>query len=281
MSSYLRLRQICLATDNMPGSMADLAAIFGVRLAHEDPAVAAYGVCNAVFPFGLSFIELVAPLRADTAASRFVQLGAGRGAYMAIFNCDNPRQRRDRIRALGLRIAAEIELEDFHAIQLHPRDCRATMIEFDCTLGEEDLRGSYFAAGGSGWTDAIRTDVTQAISAVLIESPTPWALCEHWATILDRPARSEAAGGTIDVDLCRIDFRRGPVEALTTVAVYVADIACVLGRAAERGFAIRSNEIVGVCGVNVSLHRAGRWARSGRGPVPEGSGALRASTLIQ
>ena len=253
MQAYLRLRQICLATDDLPRAAADIIAIFGVGLAHEDPDLAAYGVRNAVFPFGLSFIELVAPVREDTAAARFVRRGARRGAYMAIFNCDDARLRRHRMLALGMRIVAEIDREDFYAVQLHPRDCRATMIEFDRTTGEEDLRGPYFAAGGPGWTRALRTEVTQGIAEVVVESPTPLALCAHWARILDRPALERDGHGTIDVDLCRLRFVTGPAEALTTVAVQVADVDNVLTRAAGRGYAVADRQVLDLGGIRFRL----------------------------
>ena len=60
--SYLRLRQIGLATDDLPQAARDLQSIFGLACAHEDPQVEIYGIRNALFPVGLSFIELIAPL---------------------------------------------------------------------------------------------------------------------------------------------------------------------------------------------------------------------------
>ena len=66
MSAYFRLRQICLVTRDMTRSVADFTEIFGVRLAYRDPMVARYGLENALFPFGLAFVEIVAPTRADT-----------------------------------------------------------------------------------------------------------------------------------------------------------------------------------------------------------------------
>jgi hypothetical protein len=254
MTPYLRLRQICLSTDDLPRAIADISAIFGVCLAHEDPNVAVYGVRNALFPFGLSFVEVVAPMEdADNAAARFVRRGAGRGAYMAIFNCDDPLARRPALLALGLRIAAEIAVPGFQALQLHPRDCRATMIEFDHSPGEEDLRGPYHPAGGTAWTAAVRTEVTQGLREVVIESPTPAALAEHWARILDSPLRAEAGQWTIEVEMCRLRFEAGPAEALTTLVVEVLDPAAMLARAAERGYAVSGQRVRGLCGVDFAL----------------------------
>ena len=44
------------------------------------------------------------------------------------------------------------------------------MIEFDRSDGEEDLRGPYHPAGGSGWTKAISTEVTRRLIEIVIES---------------------------------------------------------------------------------------------------------------
>lgn len=255
MIPYLRLRQICLATNDLPRAEEDLAAIFGVQLAHRDPKVAVYGIRNALFPFGLSFIELVAPLQPDNAAARFVRRGTTRGAYMAIFNCDDPRRRRLHVQSLGLRLAAEIDLDGFCGVQLHPRDGRATMIELDHTEGEEDLHGPYFAAGGRDWTDAIRTDVTQGIAAVVLESPDPQDLGNHWSRILEKPLINTGSNcdSHIDVDLCRIQLRAGPAEVLSTVALEVRDAAAVLRRASERGYAVRDQQVLALCGVNFLL----------------------------
>jgi len=258
---YLRLRQICLAVPDLAAAMADLEAIFGVALAYQDPHVEAWGVRNAVYPFGLSFVELVAPLHDDTAAARFVRRGAARGAYMAIFNCDDPAPYRERARSLGIRIAAELAHEGFAGIQLHPRDGRATMIEFDHTPGEEDLRGAYYPAGGTGWTRALRLDRVAALPEVELASPDAAALAAHWSRILGRPVTEDDGAPVIAVELCRMRFVPGPSEALTTLTVSVDDPAQCLARAAARGSAVDSDRIRALGGVDFRVRRWGRRRR--------------------
>lgn len=256
MIRYLRLRQICLATDDLPRAEADITAIFGVQVAHRDPKLQIYGVQNALFAFGLSFIELVAPLQAGNAADRFLRRGALRGAYMTVFNCHDPRRRRLHVLAMGLRIASEIEVDGFFGLQLHPSDGRATMIELDRTRGEIDLRGPYFAAGGTSWTKTMRTDITKGISAVVLDSPTPRDLGEHWGRILEKPFDTQSEEFHIDVDMCRIHLREGPTEVLSTVVVEVVDVAAVLQRAAERGFVVHGQQVLALSGINFLLTEA-------------------------
>lgn len=59
MTAYLRLRHICLATDDLARAKRDIPDIFGVRLA-LDPHAKDFEVVNAMFPFGLGFIEAMA-----------------------------------------------------------------------------------------------------------------------------------------------------------------------------------------------------------------------------
>ncbi|MFC0283323.1 VOC family protein [Camelimonas abortus] len=239
MSDYFRLRQIALATDDLGRAIDDIRHVFGVRLAYQDPHVAKYGLHNALFPFGLAFIEVVAPFRENTAAGRFMERTGGVGGYMAIFNCSDPERRGAHAAAMGVPTAHAISDGGFTAVQLHPRQCRATMIEFDHTPGEADPMGPYYPAGGDGWREAICTDVTRGIREIIVESPDPHGLGRHWARLVEKDYRPEGDGGRIDVDMINIRFAPAPAgtrESLRAVVVETADPQGVARRAAERGY---------------------------------------------
>ena len=257
MPDYFRLRQICLVAEDLPRVIGDMQAIFGVKLAYQDPHVRKFGLENALFPFGLSFVEVVSPVEADTAAGRFIQRSGGLGGYMAIFNCNDPQRRGAHAEAMGVSIAHPIKIGDFVGVQLHPRQCRAAMIEFDHTDGEEDLMGNYYPAGGTGWTAAVKTDVTRNLAAIEIESPDPAGIGQHWSRILEKPFRANGDGGTIDVDMTSIRFAKGSSsrEMLRTLVVDVFDPEAMSRRAAERGYAVSGNSIE-FCGVAFRLQRA-------------------------
>ncbi len=254
MAAYCRLRQICLVAADLPRAIADIQAIFGVKLAYQDPHVRRYGLQNALFPFGFAFVEIVAPMQADTAAGRFLERSSGGGGYMATFNCSDPQRRGRHANALGIRTAHTIDHPGFHAVQLHPRDCRAAMIEFDRTEGEEDLRGPYGPAGGTGWTDAIRTDVTERLAAIVVESSDPVGLGRHWARILEMPFTADGDGGRIAADMIAIQFARGDGarEILRTLVIEVVDRSGIEARAVERGYPV-SDAGVEFCGVRFQL----------------------------
>jgi catechol 2,3-dioxygenase-like lactoylglutathione lyase family enzyme len=255
-ADYCRLRQICLVTADLPRAIADMQAIFGVKLAYRDPHVRRYGLENALFPFGLAFVEIVSPIEPDTAAGRFLERSGGVGGYMAIFNCSDPERRGRHANALGVRTAHTIEHQGFHAVQLHPRDCRAAMIEFDRTDGGEDLRGPYAPAGRTGWLNAVRTDVTKRLAAIVVESPDPIGLGRHWSRILDMPFAADNDGGRIEADMTAIQFARGggAREILRTLVIEVADRRDIETRAAQRGYPV-SDAGVEICGVRFRLMR--------------------------
>jgi Glyoxalase-like domain len=254
MTDYFRLRQICLVANDLPRVIADMGAIFGVKLAYQDPHVRQYGLENALFPFGLAFVEIVSPIEPGTAAGRFLERSGGTGGYMAIFNCSDPERRGERADSIGVRIAHRIAHDNFHGVQLHPRDCRAAMIEFDRTEGEEDLHGPYYPAGGTKWAEAIKTDVTKRLVEIIIESPDPLDIGRHWAHILEKPLVSEGESVRIDVDMMAIRFAKGQGdrEVLRTLVIDVADRIGIEQRASQRGYRV-SDGGVEFCGVRFAF----------------------------
>jgi len=92
MRPYLRLRQVCLAASHLEAAAALIEALLCLQACHRDAGVAQYGLKNVVFPIGCDrFLEVVSPTRAGTPAGRFLELTQGRGGYMLIFDCDDPK----------------------------------------------------------------------------------------------------------------------------------------------------------------------------------------------
>src|SRR5579872_5524494 len=178
MSSYLRLRQICLVAPHLEPVISDIAAIMGLSVCYRDSNVAKYGLVNALLPVDTILLEVVAPFRDGTAAGRFLDKTGGRGGYMAIFCCEDPDERGREANALGVRTANLIVHAPYRGVQLHPRDCRAAFIEFNHTDGSDDILGPYPPAGPD-WQKSIRKDVTQALTGVEMQSPDPQGLAEH------------------------------------------------------------------------------------------------------
>lgn len=241
---YLRLRQVCLVAPKLEPAVRHIATIFGIEECHRDEGVAKYGLENVLFAFGESFLEIVAPLREGTAAGRFLERGAragGSGGYMAIFDCDDPERRRERAIALGVRVAHVLDYPGFRGSQLHPADCRATMLEFDHTDGGEALDGPYWPAGPH-WQAGRRPDRVLGIESIIVESPDPAGIAAHWSQLMDVPLSKDADGA----NMLRFDFgavrfvaaRDGAAERLSALRVGVPQPDSVLQAARAEGLAV-------------------------------------------
>lgn len=251
MADYLRLRQICLVAPALPPAVRCLEQVFGLAVCYRDPNVANYGLENALLPIGASFLEIVAPIRPGTAAERFLERSEGRGAYMVIFDCNDPDRRAARAGSLGVRIASTHTHPGFRGFQLHPKDCRAAMLELDCTDGGEDPLAAYGPAGGTGWTHAIRTESTRRLARIRVESATPDELAGHWSQILEVPA----SGRRLATQPTDIEFTEAPPgarEAVTRIVLEVADPARVRAAARSHGQPFEGDMPM-ICGVSVEL----------------------------
>jgi hypothetical protein len=234
----LRLRQICLVAPQLAPVVGAIEAVLGLPVCHRDPAVAKYGLENALFVCGHQFLEVVAPTRDGTAAGRFLQRSGGRGGYMAIFDTHDPERRRAHAEALGIRVAHVMDYPAFFGIQLHPADCRATMLEFDRSEGNERVDGAYWPAGPH-WLDGQRLDCVSAIGSIDVVSPQPDDLAAHWARIIDVPLQRGTDGQqALQFELGAVRFVRAPdgtPERLDALHLDVGDPARVLAAARMHG----------------------------------------------
>jgi hypothetical protein len=249
---YLRLRQICLVAPDLEPAVSDIAGIMGLNVCYRDGNVAKYGLQNALLPVDTILLEVVAPFQPGTAAGRFLDKSGGRGGYMAIFCCDDPDRRGKHAERIGVRIANVIDHAPYHGVQLHPRDCRAAFIEFNHTDGSDDVLGAYPPAGPD-WRQAIRTDVTQALTEVEMQSPDPAALAEHWGRIIEMPVATGARGEpVIELPNASLRFVKGQSEIMSGLTFRVADAAGVLDAASQKGHAV-SGDSFDLSGVTFRL----------------------------
>jgi hypothetical protein len=245
---YLHLRQICLVASALEPVVSDIAAIMGLEVCYRDPHVGKYGLENALLPVGPILLEVVAPTIEGTAAGRFLDKSGGRGGYMAILSCDDPDGRAARANALGVRTANVIDHPPYHGVQLHPRDCRAAFIELNHTDGSDDVLGPYPPAGAD-WTRAIRSDVTTALTEVVLQSPDPTSLAAHWGRILDvAPSSADDRGWQLTLPNARIRMTLGERELMSGLTFRVTGASGIIAAARARGYAVSGGgfEMAGV-----------------------------------
>jgi hypothetical protein len=232
----LRLRQICLVASALRPVVDDLKAVLELEECFHDPAVAEYGLENALLPIGRDFLEVVAPTEGGTAAGRYLERRGGDGGYIVILQCDDADRRRAHYQSLGVRVANAMDYGDFDGTQLHPKDSGGCMLEVDQqTNGVPD--GPWHPAGDD-WERFVRTSGAQKMTSAIIQSQDPVKLAERWGEILDRPV---AANLSIPLDNGAIRFSeplddRG--DGLIGLQVTVKDPAATIATAETRGLPV-------------------------------------------
>src|SRR5262249_39327954 len=241
MTTYMRLRQICLVAPHLEPLIPDISAIMGLEVCYRDGNVEKYGLVNALLPVDTILLEVVAPFRDGTAAGRFIEKTEGRGGYMAIFCCDDPDAHGARANAMGVRTANRITHAPYLGVQLHPRDCRAAFIEFNHTDGSDDVLGTYPPAGPD-WQKHIRKDVTLAMSGVEMQSPDPAALGGHGGKTLGVAVPKGAAGAPeLKLPNASSRFVRGTADIMSGLDFRVRDVAKVCAAAKAKGYKVDGN----------------------------------------
>ncbi len=75
--SLPRLRQAVLAARDLDAVAGELRAELGLGEPYADPGVGYFGLRNAVFALGDTFLEVVSPVEPDTAAGRLLERHGG------------------------------------------------------------------------------------------------------------------------------------------------------------------------------------------------------------
>ncbi len=252
---WLRLRQIALVAEKLAPVERQLTEVLGIEVCYRDPGVAHFGLENALMPIGNQLLEVVAPVRDNTAGGRYLARRGGDGGYMVITQCDDHAPRRARVEALGVRIAHQFAGQGFRNMQLHPKDTGGTFFEIDEQLGENaHSADGPWAPAGPDWRGHRRTERVTGIAAAEIQCEDPQRVAARWAAI----AQIDLLGGstpTLPLDNAQVRFvpcTDGRPEGLGGM-----DLACrapeaVLAAAAAQG--LRTGEAqVRLCGMRINL----------------------------
>jgi len=256
----IQLRQICLVARKLEPVLVELTDILGINRCYVDPGVGKFGLENTLMPIGRNFLEVVAPVAADTAAGRYLARRGGDGGYMVITQADShATQMMVRQNALnhGVRIAYESQRGDWNLCQLHPGDMIAAFLEIESDA-HNDFTGHWHPVGGTGWEDQVRQDVTVDFLAVELQAPDPISLAERWGKVTGLPVLREGSALSIRLNNATLRFieavdRRG--AGLGGLEVAVANRRHILERARARGCYVNDDR-VDICGVRWYLKDA-------------------------
>jgi hypothetical protein len=199
-----RLRQAVLAARDLEPTVEHLRREFGLGDPYRDPGVAYFGLANAVFAVGDTFVEVVSPVKPDepgarTAVRQLERSGAEVCGYMAMLQIDDLAAARERARAANVREVFEVELEDIAEVHLHPGDMRGAIVSLSLPQPAESWRW-----GGESWSARA---VPGAITGITVAVADPDAVSARWATVAGGPvpgcrfAHDDSAPGIVEVEL--------------------------------------------------------------------------------
>jgi hypothetical protein len=179
-----RLRQAVLAARELDPTVERLQRDLGLGEPYHDPGVAHFGLANAVFAVGDTFLEVVSPVDAENPAARTAvrQLDrAGRDVcgYMVMLQIDDLSAARRRAQAAGVREVFEVELDDIGEVHLHPADMRGAIVSLSVPVPPASWRW-----GGDGWSERA---VPGSLLGVAIATADPVAVSEKWTTVAGGP----------------------------------------------------------------------------------------------
>lgn len=246
----MRLRQIALVGGDLDAAAADIRAVLGLDYAYDDPGVGKFGLKNAVFPVGDTFLEVVCPKAPGTTAGRLLDKRGGDGGYMVILQVEDIAQARARIAAAGARVVEQADFDGVAMSHVHPKDVGGAILSLD--FMDPPARWEW---GGPVWRDHVKTDVSVAIVGAELQGEDPDAMSARWRAVIGRPREPAGQGFRIGLDGGEIRFvapADGRGEGLGRFDVAVHDPAAVRARAKPRGLAAADGDII-LCGTRVRL----------------------------
>ncbi len=231
----MRLRQIALVGEDLAACEADIRAILGLDYAYDDPGVGTFGLKNAVFPVGETFLEVVSPKQPGTTAGRLLEKRGGDGGYMAIFQVRDIGAARALIREAGARTVADADRDGVHMSHIHPKDIGGAIVSVDQMEPWERWEW-----GGPIWRENVRTDTSLALTGAEIQSDDPKAMATRWSEVLGQPVKPADGGGwRMDLDeggeVRFVEATDGRGEGLGRFDVAVRDPEAVRAAAKARG----------------------------------------------
>jgi len=214
--SLPRIRQIVLITDDLEKSTARARELFGftggVSLTEE---MAGLGFEHVILSFADTFLEIVAPLSADSAHGRLLARN-GPGGYMVVAQVEDVPAVVERAGARGF---APIMHEDYHGAPLtqwHPKHL-GTLAEIDQVTPPESW---HFAPAVF---EQSSTDVARDVVAVTLAVDDPAAIADTWADLL---AAEAPEGGVVRLargETLHLVHAEGGPRGLRSVDVVAAD----------------------------------------------------------
>lgn len=189
--SDMRVRQIALVAEKLDPVLAQLDAVFGLKVGFRDPGVGVFGLVNAVMPVGGEFLEVVEPVTDTASAGRYWKRRGGDAGYMVILQAEDALAHRKRLADMGVRLIAESHHDGYIFTHFHPGDCAGVLSSIDTVENDKGWkeRLSKWPPAGKDWKD-YPADKALGIAAVEIQHPNPKAAAERWHELFEAPVEN-------------------------------------------------------------------------------------------
>ncbi|MGH9054476.1 MAG: hypothetical protein ACRDYY_01200 [Acidimicrobiales bacterium] len=191
MTAGPRLRQVALVASDCARIAAQLQQAFGWPEPFHDPGVGAFGLTNAVFTAGDTFVEVVAPERDGTTAGRYLERRGGDSGYMAIFQMPDLQAARRRVADAGVRVVWTSDHADIAGTHLHPKDVPGAIVSLDWADPPESWRWA-----GPPWTGGAPAHQPGGLTGITVEVEEPGPVAEMWASLLGVASGAEPVRDT-------------------------------------------------------------------------------------
>ena len=166
----------------------------------HDEGVGVFGLQNAVFALGDTFLEVVSPVRPDTAAGRLLERrGEDVCGYMLMFQVAALAPARSRAASEGVREVLAIEFEDIEEVHLHPRDMRGAIVSLSTPHPAAAWRW-----GGPEWP--LRAAPLSVVGA-RVAVAEPEAVTRRWTAITGAVDGLDIAGDPREPGLVEVALR--------------------------------------------------------------------------
>lgn len=212
-----RLRQVVIAARTLAPVTGEVERQLGLSDPYRDPGVGFFGLENAVFNAGDSFLEVVAPVQDGTAVGRFLDRTGGDGGYMVMFEVGDEAATRQRLADLGVRVVFDHTEPDIVDLHLHPKDVPGAIVALDAC----EPAGSW-RWGGPAWTATVPDHAPGGVREITVAADDPDGVRRRWADVLGVPAGDGTDlvldGGRQRLRFVPVSGRQGVVAATFSLA---------------------------------------------------------------
>jgi len=204
-----RLRQAVVAAKELEPTVKRMQDELGLGEPFSDPAIGWFGLRNAVFALGGTFLEVISPAKDGTAVGRLMQRRRSDCGYMLMFQVGDLDDARARANLGGVREVFEIDREDISEVHLHPRDMRGAIV----ALSQPRPPASW-PWGGEDWQARA---ATSRVAGATIAVSEPDDVAQRWREVIgDLPGvrfeRDDVDRGLTEVVIATNNPRPDPIE---------------------------------------------------------------------